>query len=238
MTSHGYSPVAAAGIEGNVEQESGGDPTAGTNPPGAGLIQELGDPGGSLASEEQVILNYNNQQGAGLINSLNQQTDPAQAALFYSQYFERPLASAANNANREQSAVQVYQAAQSGNWPSGSGATPAATTTGAFGIPGLPSALDPVNWVKSIGSAFGGTIKDLLERGGLIVLGFALVILGIHLLASGGGGSPITVNTSSKEGPTGSTSKRSISTPVGKHETTKTIGGTGASEAVEAAAVA
>lgn len=188
LTSHGYTPIAASGIVGNIEQESGGDPTA----PGGGLIQILGHTGGSLASEEQAILTYNNQQGSSLINSLNSQSSPSSAALFYSQYFERPLASAANNPNREQSAAEVYQAAQSGNWSAGGGAasTPATTT-------GILSGLSPSSLVSgiagAIGSHYSGTIKDWLERAALIFLGGALVLLGIHLLS--GGSPPKAVKT-------------------------------------------
>jgi Phage tail lysozyme len=241
LTSHGYTPVAASGILGNIEQESGGNPTAGTNPPGAGLIQELGDPGGSLASEEQVILDYNNRQGAGLVSSLNAQTDPSSAALFYSQYFERPLASAANNANREQSAVQVFQAAQSGNWPAGSGASSSGGSGSGSGTPATTTSfigsLNPANWIPDalgiIGSKFGGTIKDWLERLGLIILGFALVLLGIHLLTGGNLNTPSAPSVASNGG--GSSSK--TNKPLRKQETTATKS-VGTEEAVEAAAVA
>lgn len=79
-----------------------------------------------------------------------------------------------------------------------------------------------------------GSLKDLWERLGLIILGFALVMLGIHLLASGGGGgTAFNVQTETSEG--GST--RKIKTPVSSHKTTTALK-TGASEAVEAAAVA
>jgi hypothetical protein len=173
---------------------------------------------------------------------LNAQTSPAAAALFYSNYFERPLASAANNPNREQSAVDVYQAAQSGNWPAGGGASSVptgGTSTASF------NPLDPSTWISSllgtITSKFAGDIKDWLERGALIVMGFTLIIVGIHLLASGGKSQPFAINVESKEGPKGSTTTRNIKTPVGTHKTTSTRSvakGVGANEALEAAAVA
>lgn len=117
LTGHGYSPNAAAGIVGNIEQESGGNPAA----PTGGLIQILrGGPGytsnTSLGAQMQSILAYNNAQGSGLIRQLNQQSSPTAAAAFYSSQFERPAAWAANNANREQSAADVAAAAKSGNW--------------------------------------------------------------------------------------------------------------------------
>jgi hypothetical protein len=186
LTGHGYSANAAAGIAGNIEQESGGNPRAGTNPPGAGLIQELGDPGGSLASELNVILTYDDAQGQALIAQLNSQPTPQAAALFYSQMFERPNAGLANNSNREQSAQEVAAAAASGNWAPGA---PTTTTTAASGniIPGwlqgifnlvpggkgvneLGGLLDPANWI------------DWLERGALMLFGGILILVGIHSL--------------------------------------------------------
>jgi len=121
LVSHGYSSNGAAGIVGNIEQESGGNPAA----PTGGLIQILrGGPGytsnTSLAAQMNSILAYNNAQGSALIQQLNQQSSPSAAALFYSERFERPLASAANNPNREQSANDVAAAAKSGNWKAGS----------------------------------------------------------------------------------------------------------------------
>lgn len=119
LTKNGYSDNAAAGIVGNIEQESGGNPEES----GGGLIQVLGTAGGTLAEQLKEILTYNNQQGSSLISQLNAQTSPQAAALFYSNQFERPLASAANNPNREQSAEEVAAAAKSGKWPVGPGAT-------------------------------------------------------------------------------------------------------------------
>jgi Transglycosylase SLT domain len=84
-------------------------------------------------------------------------------------------------------------------------------------------------------------LKDMFERFGLIILGFVLVIVGIHILSGGSGSQPINITTSSTEGPEGSTTKRKIKTPVSEHTTTKAAGtgkAVGASEAMEAAAVA
>jgi hypothetical protein len=89
--------------------------------------------------------------------------------------------------------------------------------------------------INTILKALGlGSMKDLFERLGLIILGFALVLLGIHLLASGGGGGQaFNIQTETSEGGT----TRKIKTPVSQHKTTTALK-TGAGEAVEAAAVA
>jgi uncharacterized membrane protein len=79
-----------------------------------------------------------------------------------------------------------------------------------------------------------GGLQDLFERLGLIILGFALVILGIHLLSSGGSskGTNVTVNEPSSKRNTSSRSSGEVETA------SKASKGVGASEAVEAAAVA
>jgi hypothetical protein len=78
-----------------------------------------------------------------------------------------------------------------------------------------------------------GDLRDMLERAGLIILGFALIIMGIHILSSGGGGSPFNVNVS--ETASRSSSKSGNAVPsTAKTATKKSLTG----EAVEAAAVA
>lgn len=78
-----------------------------------------------------------------------------------------------------------------------------------------------------------GSVRDLLERAGLIILGFALVIMGIHILSSGGSGSPFNVNVSDTGSGSSSKSKKPLSSSS-KTATKKSLTG----EAVEAAAVA
>jgi hypothetical protein len=75
-----------------------------------------------------------------------------------------------------------------------------------------------------------GSVKDMLERAGLIILGFALVIVGIKILSSG---SPVNVSTERAQDETGTqTTTRKVKTPVSSSKTTSV------SKAVEAAAVA
>lgn len=74
-----------------------------------------------------------------------------------------------------------------------------------------------------------GDMSDVLERLGLILLGAALILLGIHILAGGSGNSPAAVIETSGGGSTPAPSKK-----AGKGGVVKT----GASEAAEAAAVA
>lgn len=123
-----------------------------------------------------------------------------------------------------------------------SSGTPTTTTgltipgLGGISISGVTSGI--INTVLGMLGIKGG-LKDMFERFGLIILGFALVLLGIHLLSGGstGGGSNVTVNEPNTEGDTSSnTSSRSR----GEVKTTskKAVKTVGADEAVEAAAVA
>lgn len=234
LIGQGFSNNAAAGIEGNIEQESGGNPTAGSNPPGAGLIQILGDPGGSLQSELQKTMDYIRANGS--VSDINAHASTSEAAaLWFSQKYERPLASAANNPNREQSAAEVLQAATSGNWPSSpNGSAPAdASTTSILSDP-IQGALSwlGTNLLQQVGVP---DLKDLLERLGLILFGVALVLLGLHMLGQNivqaGGPVQTTADVEKANAP-----KQPKKTKLAKGE--KSGAGKLAEDSVEAAAVA
>jgi hypothetical protein len=114
LTGHGYTPLAAAGIAGNMYQESMGNPeSVGTG--GGGLIgftplpagYVTGNPAADLQTQLQAVLAYN-QQWAEYIPMLNAATNPTEAADIYMNYFERPGIPAASN--REGAAEAVAQA--------------------------------------------------------------------------------------------------------------------------------
>ena len=120
LISQGLSVNAAAGILGNIEQESGGNPTAGVWPSNYGLIQwtpasnYFSSPP-SLQAQLPAIITYIRENG-GTADVNAHATSPSAAALYFSEKYERPLASEANNSNRMSSAEDVAQAAQSGHW--------------------------------------------------------------------------------------------------------------------------
>ncbi|HEY2550658.1 MAG TPA: phage tail tip lysozyme [Streptosporangiaceae bacterium] len=114
MIGHGYSKMAAAGMAGNMWQESKGNPeSAGTG--GGGLIgwtplqpgMVTGNPAADLQTQLGDVLTYN-QQWAQYIPALNAASTAAQAADVYMNYFERPGLPAA--ANREAAATAVATA--------------------------------------------------------------------------------------------------------------------------------
>ena len=93
---HGYTGVAAAGIAGNIYQESKGNPES-VGSGGGGLIGFTPLPGGyvtgnvsaDLLTQLGAIVNYN-QQWAQYIPALNAASSASEAAYLYMSDFERP----------------------------------------------------------------------------------------------------------------------------------------------------
>src|SRR6266702_197919 len=111
LTAHGYTKFAAAGIAGNMYQESMGNPeSVGTG--GGGLIGWTPLPAGfvtvnpvtDLRTQLAAVPTYN-QQWSQYIPALNAATSATAAADIYMTYFERPGLPAA--ANREGAAAAV-----------------------------------------------------------------------------------------------------------------------------------
>ncbi len=111
LIQHGYSRNAAAGIAGNIYQESKGDPESvgmggggliGFTPLPAGYV--TGNPAADLQRQLQAILSYN-QIWASYLPALNAAATPAQAADIYVTDFERAGIPAAST--REASAEAV-----------------------------------------------------------------------------------------------------------------------------------
>ena len=110
LTRHGYTGVAAAGIAGNMYQESKGDPEAaggliGWTPRPAGYV--TGNPTADLARQLEGVLTFNDQYPQDVV-ALNAAASPTAAADIYMNDFERPGLPAA--ANREAAAQAVAQA--------------------------------------------------------------------------------------------------------------------------------
>jgi hypothetical protein len=114
LVQHGYSDFAAAGIAGNMYQESKGDPES-VGSGGGGLIgftplppgYVTGNPAADLQTQLNAVLTYN-QQWSQFIPALNAATSAVEAADIYMNDFERPGIPAA--ANREGAAQAVAAA--------------------------------------------------------------------------------------------------------------------------------
>ena len=114
LLAHGYTDNAAAGIAGNMYQESKGNPESegmggggliGFTPLPAGYV--TGNPAADLQTQLEAVLTYN-QQWAGYLPELNAAASPADAAYVYVTDFERAGIPAAST--REASAEDVAAA--------------------------------------------------------------------------------------------------------------------------------
>jgi hypothetical protein len=114
LLAHGYSDNAAAGIAGNMYQESKGNPESegmggggliGFTPLPAGYV--TGNPSADLQTQLEAVLTYN-QQWSGYLPELNGAASPADAASIYVTDFERAGIPAAST--REASAEDVASA--------------------------------------------------------------------------------------------------------------------------------
>jgi Phage tail lysozyme len=155
LRAEGFSLNAAAGILGNIEQESGGNPAES----GGGLIQILqGNPGytssTSLKAQLAGVMAYIRANGS--VADINAHaSSPSAAALYFSQKYERP--GIPDNQNRIASAQEVAAAAKSGNWSTSSNLS--------SGSSGTPSD-DATNSLSAIGdfiSEANGLFKDVAE---------------------------------------------------------------------------
>jgi Phage tail lysozyme len=114
LVAHGYTDNAAAGIAGNIYQESGGNPESGGSG-GGGLIgwtplpagYVTGSPSADLQTQLAAILTFN-QQWSQYLAALNAAASPAAAADIYVTDFERAGIPAAGT--REASADAVAAA--------------------------------------------------------------------------------------------------------------------------------
>lgn len=162
--------------------------------------------------------------------------NPADEAKVYSVFMKSLLSQEKGNVRN---ALAAYNAGP-GNLSAGYG-----YADKILGVAGQPSNItttgfNPLNPLGggglSISGILGnilGDLRDVFERFGLIVLGGALILLGIHLLTSGSSTTNITNAAGNVPTESKSTTGKSA---AGKAETA--VKGTGASEAVEAAAVA
>ena len=193
LTNSGFSPDAAAGILGNIQAESGGNPEAmeSNQSGGGGLIQwtpissypglVTGNASADLTAQENAILSYVKSNGS--IAAINQASpSPSAAALYFQDKYERPASDTASLGERQTTANAVASAATSGTWPAGN------TANASGGSDSNPISSTASKAITDALSAFGITpssIGDLLERGGLMVAGVSLVFVGVKVFTTG-----------------------------------------------------
>jgi hypothetical protein len=167
LATHGFSKIAAAGVAGNIDAESGGNPEileiGGGG--GGGLIQWTpypasyitGDVARDLTTQLNAVLEWGG--GPGLVNRAK---SPSNAAEIYQDYYERPANLTASLPQRMASANAVYKAMGWGTFDNGGWLMPAsaaAPNTIPVNQTGQPEAvLDPDE-----SAAFVALVRHLLS---------------------------------------------------------------------------
>lgn len=191
----GLSPDAAAGVAGNIYQESHGNPGAG-NPAGGGLFGETvsnggSASGGSLSDQLSALAKYISVNGS--VSDINAHaSSPSEAATYFSDKYERP--GTPNMAARTAAADWTAQAAQSGNWSSGVTVDSGSLGSSAASILGVPTQVTQFfGDASTFLTALGWLVRpSSWVRIGAFLVGVALLLFAIHaLIAVGEGGSII-----------------------------------------------
>lgn len=185
LTEHGLNARAASGILGNIEQESGGDPQAGSMSSGYGLIQWTPGseyfPNGPATLDQQLPMIISYIDANGSVQNINAHSStPTEAALYFSNTYERPAAWAANNARREAAAQQVFEAATQNNWKTGTplgGSNPAPAPTPASS----PTATLADKLSTGVSNLGDDAIRAVEVAVGVLLFSFALVGIAVVL---------------------------------------------------------
>ncbi|HVH71530.1 MAG TPA: phage tail tip lysozyme [Candidatus Dormibacteraeota bacterium] len=251
----GASTTQSIGIMANMINESGFDPEAkGDQGTSFGLVQQHGNYGYLVTGNPSAdaVAQIKEMISLGGLSAASGSTG-AQAAGNFAAGYERCVGCQPGGAqynSRVANAATVENWISTGKWPQSAGnpATGANTATaGLFGgigdiftgpFEGILGWLG-THFLNALGLP---SLKDLVERLGLILLGFALVLIGIHVLFASGGSTPINITTETSAKGERTTTRR-VNAPGVKHTSvTKSAarGGesVGAGEALEAAAVA
>jgi Phage tail lysozyme len=186
----GLTKAQAAGIAGNVHQES----SFNLNEPGGGLFQDLGGRGAGQGASLQAQLEAAwNELPANGLAQLKATKTPAEAARVFSQSFERP--SEPNLPAREKYAEEAYKNAGSGRswyeslWP-GESAGISLVEEGVNEVTG------PVKAATSATESVANFVKTISEphtwlRVAEGVGGIILFMVGLKTLTRGGAGGPV-----------------------------------------------
>ena len=191
----GLNANAAAGVAGNIYQESHGNPQS-PSPAGGGLFGETiankgSATGGSLSEQLSALAQYIKANGSVADINAHAST-PKEAADYFSSKYERPGIPALSN--REAAAEWTAAAAQSGNW--GAGVTTAPAGVGGGGSGGLLSIPTQITGFFSQANSFVTALMWIVQPGswlriGAFVAGVALLLLAIHAFLAVGEGDSI-----------------------------------------------
>ena len=199
FTSRGLSPSATAGVMGNLQQESGLNPSE-----HGGYLSQWG--GSRLTSldnyassqgtspsnlQTQLQFMWGEMQSGNYINVNQLNTyDAEQAALYFSNNYEKPAAWAANNTGREQYAQSFYNefAGGSGSGPATGTAATAQQINLSVQAPGsIGQFADEVQQATTVKPIGWGTITSpgtwFVHNADAIGLRVSLVLIGLLFVA-------------------------------------------------------
>jgi hypothetical protein len=188
----GLNANAAAGVAGNIYQESHGNPAT-QSAAGGGLfgetVQNSGSTsGGSLTEQISALAAYIKANGS--VADINAHaSSPQAAATYFEQEYER--AGLPDMSNRIDAAEWVASAASSGNW--GSGVTSAPASAGSDSILNWPS---EITGFFTDADKFVTALMWLASPGSWVricafLAGLALLFLAVHALIAVGEGDSI-----------------------------------------------
>jgi hypothetical protein len=190
----GLSTDAAAGVAGNIYQESHGNPGSSSGVGGGLFGEELQNggtvSGGTLTEQLAALAKYIAANGS--ISDINAHaSSPAAAATYFCNQYERP--GTPDLANRTAAAEWVAEAAKSGNWGSSSGSSSSSSSSSSDGG-------GPLSFPSEITGFFGDaeqfvnkiawlTMPASWLRIAAFLAGVALILIAIYAFVSVGEGS-------------------------------------------------
>ena len=190
----GLSTNAAAGVAGNIYQESGGNPSVGSGA-GGGLFGETlanggSTGGGSMAEQLAALAKYIAANGS--ISDVNAHAStPEAAAIYFMQRYERPNVALENQANRVAAADFVASAAKSGNWGTSAGTSGTPAGGGGSGLLDFPSSItDAFKSADKLVNALMWLVNPASwVRIAAFLIGAALLLVALYALIAVGEGS-------------------------------------------------
>lgn len=190
----GLTPNAAAGVAGNIYQESHGNPGE-SDSAGGGLFGETTSnggtvSGGSLSQQLSALKSYIAANGS--VADINAHaSSPEAAATYFSNQYERP--GIPDLANRTAAAGWVASAAQSGNWGAGVSADGGNSDSALGGLVSFPSQITSFfsDADTLVSRAMWLTNPGSWLRIGAFLVGVGLLLFAFHALLAVGEGTPI-----------------------------------------------
>jgi Phage tail lysozyme len=194
----GLSTNAAAGVAGNIYQESGGNPSSSSGA-GGGLfgeeIQNGGTTGGGSMTEQLAALAKYIAANGSIADVNSHASSPTAAAIYFMQRYEKPNVALENEANRVAAATYVAAAAKSGNWGTSAGTSGSTPSGGGSGSGLLSFPNEIINFFgdakKVVDALMWLTMPASWVRITAFLAGVLLLLIALHAFLAVGEGDAI-----------------------------------------------